>query len=217
MSRRLLVLLLVSASIGFVLPTDLAFAQTSVISGVVRDSDGMPIVGATVTAENDQFRRSAETTTNDAGRFSMVGLQGGQWLFIVKAIGFRPVQGVATMRRSGNSGRLQFEMEPDPFNPPPPNVGALAGIRALEIQADLSVADQLFDTGNYERAIEAYAALLKELPILTSLNLLIGHAHRERQEYDAALAAYREIPAGDPASREAEAAISALALMQSGH
>ena len=216
MSRRLPALLLASLFAWLALPADPATAQTAIITGVVRNTEDDPIEGATVTAESAQWSRMEETVTDGGGRFSLIGLQPGRWLFVVQAVGHQPVQGFANVRRAGDSGRIQFVMEVDPFNPPAPATGLLAGFTAAEMQADLDAADRLFDSGDYAGAIEAYEALLEQLPRLTSLHLQIGHAHRERQEFDEALLAYQAVPAGDPAVREAEAAIEALELVRSG-
>ena len=214
MSRRLPALFLASLCVWLALPTDAAHAQTAIITGVVRDIEDNPIEGATVTAESVQWSRTEETVTNEGGRFVLLGLQAGRWLFVVQAGGYHPAQGFANVRRSGNSGRLQIVMERDPVNPPAPSTGLLAGFTGAEIQADLDAADRLFDNGDYSEAIEAYAAVLAQLPQLTSLHLQIGHAHRERREFDEALSAYQAVPAGDPAVAEAAAAIEALELVR---
>lgn len=185
-----------------------AEAQNSIINGLVLDVDGNPIVGAEVVAENTQWQRRLEETTNTAGRFSFIGLQRGRWLFVVRRRGYEPVQGFANA--SGVPGRIGFVMETDPFHPPAPTTGVLANIRGDEIQEALDDADLLFDNGDYDGAIAAYEALLVRVPALTGLHIQIGHAYREKNDLDQALAAYRAVPDHDPASGEAQAAIEAL-------
>ena len=58
-----------------------AGAQSAIISGIVRGTDGEPIGGARVmaqTAPSDQADRTTETTTNDSGRFGFIGLRAGR-------------------------------------------------------------------------------------------------------------------------------------------
>ena len=205
-------LLVTALALAFLLPAGVVLAQTSTISGVVRDYEGGPIEGVTVSAESAQYARTAETLTNEAGRFQFIGLQPGRWLFILEAVGFEAVQGFANIRRSRNSGRIEFVMESDPLHPPAPSTGQLAGIRADEIQDELDAADLLFDTGDYTGAIEAYEGLLDRVPLLTSVRLQIGHAYVARRNFDRALEAYQAIPTDDPAAAEATAAIEALEL-----
>lgn len=188
-----------------------ANAQTpGFVAGIVRDFEGQPIQGAEIFGENSQFQRRVETTTNNAGRFSFVGLQRGRWLFIVRKVGFNPVQGFANVRGAGNGPTISFRMERDPLHPPAPSTGVLAGLRADELQDAIDAANVLFDAGNYDEAIEAYEAVLDDAPQLTSLNLQIGHAYREQLDIEKALAAYRAVPEDEPAGLEAREAIQAL-------
>ena len=84
----LLAALLVAALAGT------AAAQTGRVGGVVKDEAGNPIKGATVTAENPSASPSSFTaTTDDKGRFSIIGLKSGQWSFAAQAPGFGPEAG----------------------------------------------------------------------------------------------------------------------------
>lgn len=180
------------------------------VRGVIRDSGGEGIPGARIIAESLETSQTRTTTTNNSGRFAFIGLAGGDWLFVVQADGFREEQGYSAVRRSGEPARVEFNLEPDPFNPVAPAVGALAGVKSVDILARLRGAERLFDGGDYDGAIEAYQALLALAPAMTSVNLSIGHAWRAKREPERALAAYRSALAADPANREALAAIDAL-------
>ena len=186
-----------------------AVAQTGMITGAVRDVEGEPIVGAEVVGENTEWQRRVEATTNDSGRFSFIGLQRGRWLFLIRQRGYEPVQGFANVRGAG-TGRVNFVMETDPLHPPAPSTGVLANLRGDELQEALDAADALYDSGDYDGAIDAYEAVLTTVPRLTGLHVQIGHAYREKNDFEQALAAYRAVPAGDPANVEAQGAIEAL-------
>jgi hypothetical protein len=186
-----------------------AFAQGRV-RGIVRDEDGNGISGATVTVESFTSPNSRTVTTNRSGRFSFIGLSRGEWLFIIRADGFEPVQGVATVRGGDSAVRVQFTMEADMFNPTAPTTGVLAGLTARELVESLEEAEELFARGEYDAAIDAYRSILERTPALTTLSLQIGHAFREKQEPDQALAAYRMVLDADPSNVEARAAIDAV-------
>ena len=171
-----------------------AFAQGRV-RGIVRDDDGNGISGATVSAENLGLTTTRAVATDNSGRFAFVGLSRGEWLFVIRADGFKPVQ---------------FTMEVDAFSPPAPAVGVLAGLTARGLVESLEEAEGLFDRGEYDDAIDAYRSILERAPALTSLSLQIGHAFREKQEPDQALAAYRTVLDADPSNAEARAAIDAV-------
>ena len=105
---------------------------------------------------------------------------------------------------------MNFVMETDPLHPPAPSTGVLANLRGDDLQEALDAADSLYDRGDYDAAIDAYEAVLTTVPRLTGLHVQIGHAYREKNDFERALAAYRAVPAGDAASVEAQGAIEAL-------
>jgi uncharacterized GH25 family protein len=71
-----------------------AFAQTGRVGGIVKDEGGQPLKGATITAENPNASPSSFTaTTDDKGRFSIIGLKTGSWTFSAQAPGFAPETG----------------------------------------------------------------------------------------------------------------------------
>ena len=178
--------------------------------GIVKDMNGHGIPGATVTAESLVSTLSKSDTTDNSGRFSFIGLAAGEWLFVIRADGFEPVQGFGTVRRTGLATAIEFTMKTDRFNPPAPTAGILAGLKASELVERLEQADALFDRTEYDAAIEAYRSILERAPALTSVSLQIGHAFREKQEPDEALAAYQMVLAADPSNVEARAAIAAI-------
>ncbi len=54
-----------------------AAAQPGRVGGIVRDENGDPVKGATITAENENIGSSFTATTDDKGRFTLIGLRGG--------------------------------------------------------------------------------------------------------------------------------------------
>lgn len=188
---------------------DLA-AQTGYVNGIVRNPNGEPIGDALVVAFSAQWQRQEETTTNNAGRFSFLGLQPGQWLFVVQRSGYNPTQGFTPVRASGLGPRVTLTMEFDPLYAPTPSTGILANVAADDLHVLIDAANELFDLGDFDRAIDAYEAVLERAPPLTSLHLQIGHAYRKMQDIERALEAYRAVPASEPASVEARAAIEEI-------
>ena len=209
MQRRCLFVLFAFTCVS-ALAAPTASAQNSVIQGIVRDISGEPIGEAIVTAENSARDQTATSTTDNNGRFSFIALTTGQWLFTIEKPGYKPTQGFARVRRSGDSGRITLTLEINPLDPPVPTTGLLAGIRAEDIQANVDAAHELFDTGDFDGAISAYDIILKMVPRLTSLNLQIGHAYREKRDYNMARIAYSKVPAESVAGTEAELAIQEI-------
>jgi hypothetical protein len=184
-------------------------AQSSVIRGRVQAIDGTPIPRAQIFGQSVQNGRTITDETDRSGRFAFIGLSSGQWLFTVEKFGYEPSQGVVYIRRTARTD-MSFVLEINPFSPPVPATGVLAGLRAGEIQEDLLSAHSLFDDGNFDDAIDVYKDLLNRLPLLTSLHIQIGHAYLGKRDYRKALAAYRAVPADAAAAEEAALAIQAL-------
>ena len=192
----------VLAALGVAVLAGSAFAQTGRVGGIVKDEAGQPIKGATVTSENPNASPSSFTaTTDDKGRFSIIGLKTGQWTFTAQAPGFAP-----------ETGRLQVATIGAP-NPPltftlkkgggPAAGGALGGMAAKDLQADLAAADALFTGQKWDESIAAYRGIMAKAPSLSIINLQIAAAYRNKKDYDSAIAAYNELLKADPKNDKA--------------
>jgi len=184
-----------------------AAAKTGRIGGLVKDDAGNPIKGATVQAENPNASPSTFTaTTDDKGRFSIIGLRSGSWKITAQAPGFAP-----------EAGNMQVSTIGTP-NPPvtftlhkggggAASLGGLTGQAAKDLQADLQAADTLFNAQQYDAAIEKYKGILTKAPSLSVINLQIAAAYRNKKEYDNAIAAYNEVLKADPNNDKAKIGI----------
>ena len=198
-----------------------AFAQTGRVGGVVKDTEGKPIKGATVKAQNPNASPSEFTsTTDDKGRFSMIGLRSGNWKFIAEAPGFMPQEGNAPVRTIGAPNPpLEFTLAK----------GAAAGPAALskEVQAELKAADDLRNAGQFDQAITAYQGIKAKNPTLTMVNMVIAGAYRQKAvketdkaarqaAFDQAIASYQEVLKLDAANERAKIEIG-MTQMQAGN
>ncbi len=180
-----------------------AAAQTGRVGGVVKDEAGNPIKGATVTAENPAASPSSFTaTTDDKGRFSIIGLKSGSWSFAAQAPGFAPEAGKLNVSTIGAPNPpLTFTMKKGGAPGP---TSALGGAAAKDLQADLAAADQLFNAQKYDESIAAYRQIMAKAPALSVINLQIAAAYRNKKEYDNAIAAYNDLLKADPDQRQGD-------------
>jgi tetratricopeptide (TPR) repeat protein len=192
------------AALVIVATAAVAAAQTGRVGGTVKDEGGQPIKGATVTAENPNASPSSFTaTTDDKGRFSIIGLRSGMWTFTAQAPGFAP-----------ESGKMQVQTIGTP-NPPltitlkkgSAPAGGLAGVNAKDIQADLAAAEADFNAQKWDDAVAKYRAILTKAPTLTMINLQIAAAYRNKKDYDGAIAAYNDLLKADPNNEKAKIGI----------
>jgi len=183
-----------------------AAAQTGRVGGQVKDDTGQPVKGATVTAENPNASPSSFTaTTDDKGRFSIIGLRPGRWKFTVQSPGFAP-----------ESGEMQVQTIGAPNPPMTFNLrkggggaaaGALGGVAAKDLQAELANADTLYNAQKWDEAIAAYRAIMTKAPSLSVINLQIAAAYRNKKDYDSALTAYNDLLKTDPNNDKAKIGI----------
>ena len=176
-----------------------AAAQGSRVVGIVKDETGQPIKGATLSLENPEaIPRNFTATSDDRGRFAVLGLKAGEWSIVAQAPGFVP-----------DATRVQVRVT-TPVAPvltlhrapaPPPSI--LGNVGAKDLQKELSTADQQFDAQQWDQAIGTYKNILSRAPALAVLNLQIGAAYRNKKDFDNAIAAYNELLKADPKNEKA--------------
>jgi Tfp pilus assembly protein PilF len=187
------------------------YAQNGRVGGLVRDEGGQPIKGATITAENVNIGQSFTASTDDKGRFTMIGLRAGTWRFIAQAPGFSPEAGEASVRTGGPNPPITFALKKSGNA----NYGALGGIASKDLQSDLAAADALFNQRKWDDAISAYRTIMSRAPSLSVINLQIAAAYRQKKDFDAAIAAYNELLKSDPSNDKAHVGVG-MALMEKG-
>jgi tetratricopeptide (TPR) repeat protein len=180
-------------------------AQAGRVVGTVKDDAGQPLKGATITAENPSAPPGGVTaTTDEKGRFSIIGLPIGSWTFTARAPGFEPEAGRMTAQPIGSPNPpLTFTLKRGNAAA----ASALAGINAKDLQAELFAADQLYNSQRWDESIAAYQAIVAKTPSMTSIHLQIAAACRNKKDYDSALASYNEMLAIDPTNEKAWAGI----------
>jgi tetratricopeptide (TPR) repeat protein len=191
-----------------------AAAQTGRVQGVVRDVNGRPIKGATVRALHaDASPRELTSTTDDKGRFVMLGLRiATTWHFVAEAPGYFGSEGDAPVR-STFGAPLDFTLRRDP--------GPIPGALAKDIQEQLTAANALRDDGRYDQAIAAYQSIQVKNPKLTSLNLVLASTYRQKAGREAdpatraallqkALSAYEDLLKEDDANERARTELAAV-------
>lgn len=188
-------------------------AQVGRVSGIVRDEGGQPIKGATIRAENpDAPLGSLTAATDDKGRFAIIGLARGEWMFTAEAPGFQPqFNEINIVRVSTPQPPMMFSLTKAIVRPP----AGVEGVTAKELQFQLAAADTLFQQQKFEDAVAIYRSILRGAPSLGIINLQIGAAYRSAKEYDKAIAAYNDLLKTEPENAKATIGV-ALAHLEKG-
>jgi len=169
------------------------------ITGTIKDPDGKPIKGATVRATNQAVNARITSTTDDKGRFAMIGVRSGRWVIVAEAPNFLPLQGTSDVS-SSVMPVLALTLQRDP--------GPMPGALSKTITDELAAAEALRSAGRYDDAITAYQAIQSKNARLTTVGLVVATLYREKavQEKDAAarqallgraIAAYTDFLKGD--------------------
>jgi tetratricopeptide (TPR) repeat protein len=187
-------------------------AQTSRISGVLRDETGGTIRGAIVRAETGGGRTfgsplTLTTATDDRGRFVFVISRSGEWRLTFEAPGFEPMTIPVAARLTGAAPNLDIKLE---RRESPEAFGALAGIDSKSLSAQLAAAAALYDEGRHDQAIAAYREIKARAPALTLVGLQIGNAFLAKKSYAEAESAFQEVLKADGSDSNGLFAMGAL-------
>jgi Carboxypeptidase regulatory-like domain/Tetratricopeptide repeat len=198
---------------GLVLVPALAAAQSvGRASGVVRDLDGEPIKGATVTAENAEAApRSFTAVTDEKGHFGMLGLRRGVWKFTVQAPGYDSVSAPTSIQTLRPNPPMTFTLARTPESESPTAIGR---VDLASLQSKLDVAASFAKTGLLDEAIAAYEGVLQQVPALTSVHLQLGWVYERKQDTAKALACYERAIEAAPDSAEAQRARTLIAALK---
>ena len=205
--QRLQILAAALTTISLALP---AAAQSARAMGTVRDLEGNPVRGATIRALNPEAYPSEITSTSDnKGRWAMVGLRTGNWRFVVDAPGYFRTEGTAPVRVAA-SAPLQFTLAKDP--------GPVPGALTQNIMQQINQATALRDKGYHDMALAAFEDIRSKNPRLTAVNMVIGDIYRQkatqettatvrREHLERAAAAFAEVLKTDDTNDRARAAL----------
>jgi hypothetical protein len=175
--QRLQILAAALAAIVLAVP---AAAQSARAMGTVRDLEGNPVRGATIRALNpDAYPAEITSTSDNKGRWAMVGLRTGSWRFVVDAPGYFRTEGTAPVRVAA-SAPLQFTLAKDP--------GPIAGALTQNIMQQINQATALRDKGYHDMALAAFEEIRVRNPKLTAVSMVIGDIYRQKATTETAAA-----------------------------
>jgi Flp pilus assembly protein TadD len=182
-----------------------ALAQAGRVTGVVRDERGDPVRGATIIGENPDASPSSFTASSDeSGRFALIGLRSGLWSFRAGAPGYTSDGGEVNVRTMPNvTPPLRFTLQ-KLITPP----SALGSVAPKDLQAALATADALYNKQQWDEAIRAYTTILERSPSLSVINLQIAAAYRNKKDYDKAINSYDALLKVDPTNDKAKVGIA---------
>src|SRR5262245_39990647 len=187
-----------------------ALAQTARATGTVKDTSGKPMKGATVRATNKEaYPPQIASSTDDKGRWAMIGLRTGTWTFVVESPGYSKQEAQWPVRVAGTVP-MHFVLARD--------LGPIPGALTKNIQQQLAAANALRDKGQLDQALAAYEQIRDQNPKLTAVNLVVGNVYRKKAAletdpearrvlFDRAIASYTTMLSDEANSDRAKAEI----------
>jgi len=174
----------------FVFPQ--AYKGRARVVGYVYDELGDPIEDVTVKLYSIRGEGGFELKTDKNGKWVAMGIRGGSWTVDFEKVGYMPKGISIDIESFGKNPDVEVTLE---------KVEGI--IITKELEKKLSAGNDLFDDGNYERAIQAYEKLLEENPDIYIINQNIGNCYFQLEQYDKAVEYYEKILVGDPENTEA--------------
>ena len=158
------------------------------LEGTVKDPDGKPLEGATVTLDNPERGGGPTATTNDKGKWAVLGIVSGRWEILVTLDGYVPSKHLVPLpSENARMKPIQTTLEPAaPPGPPPELMGHLERADGLYQEADYAGA-----RAAYEEALDTYTAMEGFDPesedaraFLTELHMQIARCYSQEDNYE---------------------------------
>ena len=180
-------------------------------TGAVRDDTDRPVRGATITASGPNRTDSTFTVTTDQkGRFAILGLSSGPWVFAIAAPGFEAQRATTEVLTDGSNAALNVRLVRGTRQRMPP----ISSVPAAAIQSLIEAAESAAGRGDVAAAVAGYRDLLAKVPALTTAYLRIGALLEQSGDAAAALGAYRALRRLEPDNAKAMDAVARLERTQ---
>jgi len=156
------------------------------LGGTLLDPDSQPVAGVKLTLSFSQNKNTKfEDTTGKKGEWSFIGLGTGDWVLSGSVPGYQPIEQTISVSQLAVNPKVQIVLKK-----PEKSTGMVQDEKSIEL---LEQGNQLFKDGKHDEAIAAYEQLLQANPGLYQIKVSIADCHREKGEYDKAIALYNEV------------------------
>jgi TolA-binding protein len=159
------------------------FAQmgTGRVAGTVKDTEGNPVEGAKIVAEMAGTDFSLEATSDDKGRWAILGFRRGSYQFTITAVRHVPQQFNTSVSGLGKNPSINVTLE---------KMTSGQAFSTGPAAETLTEANALYDSKDYAGAIAKFQEILAEFPDLYQIHLNVGNCYRDGGDFDKALAEY---------------------------
>jgi Flp pilus assembly protein TadD len=164
------------------------------VVGTVTAPDGTPIKGCTVKATHQQYQAGPTVETDEDGKWVISGIRGGTWLIDFMHPDYEPY-GISVEISNVRRGKpIDVVLQP---------AKGVAGAVDEALAKEVVAAEELFNSGKYQEAMDAFKALQEKTPEGNSIKLRIGECYLHLGDYDEASKIGEEVLAEQPISSAA--------------
>ena len=165
------------------------------VEGRVTDQDGKPIEGATVKIRlPDRPEAGVERKTDSKGRWSYLGLRGGEWKITIEAPGFMTGETLYSISEVIRGAPVNYSMKPVPKEEAKP-----AGLPP-EIKEALDAGNEALAQKRWSDARAAFEKVLVAVPDNVGLMMALARSYYGEGNTDKAVEMLKKVTDKDPAN-----------------
>ncbi len=169
------------------------------LQGTVTDPDGKPVAGASVTVSTASGNTAPIKSKTDAkGRWSALGLTGGQWNVDIEAPGFQTSRGSANVSEIQMIPPIKTTLEKVVEEAPAPSEIQTAPSVPQEAVDAVTAGQAFMEAQKYKEAVAEFEKALPHLPDNMSLKQVMAQAYYKAGDLKKAIAMLETVTAADP-------------------
>ena len=152
--------------------------------GYVYDEEGSPLEGVKVKLLFVKTQSGFETTTDKNGKWSAMGVNGGQWFIDFELAGYEPRKIVTNITDIRGQVNKQIEI----------TMKKVEGLFVTEeLKEEYKKGIDLFNEGKYEESIPIFNTIIEKFPDAYIVYMNIGHSYFQMENYDEAEKYYMQV------------------------
>lgn len=156
--------------------------------GHVYDEEGNPLEGVKVRLLFVKTQSGFETTSDEKGKWSAMGIKGGMWYIDFELAGYEPKKISANI--------LGHRQQNKPIEI---TIKKVEGLYVTEdMKEEYKRGIDLFNKGKYEESIPVYSSIVEKFPGAYIVHMNIGHSFFQLENYEEAEKSYMKVLESDP-------------------
>ncbi len=176
------------------------------VIGTVSAPDGTPIAGCQVKGTHQSYQDGPTVETDEKGKWTISGVRGGTWMIDFYHPDYQPY-GISVQISNVRRGKpIDIVLQPA--------TGVIGGVDDA-LAEDVAAAEELYEAGNYQEALDAFSTILEQKPEVNAIRVRIGECHLQLGNSDEAKALGEQVLSADPNNAAALTLMGNIAYKQS--